>query len=174
MEVAESYKSSTVTSDAEDRSPKLKVLHANDSHSQNVVNYKLFHLLEKLQTYNEKMAVRAGTYATRMETLMKTYRFDGNDLITILRFLAQFERARDSNRVSEDTTLWNVTAFMKDVPTSCLTVRMTPSKEDAATHRLPKTSEERISTYVKAGNFLLKSYATDFNIAEATPDIACL
>lgn len=34
---------------------------------------------------------------TRMVT--KTYEFDKKDLITTLRFLAQFERARESNGV---------------------------------------------------------------------------
>lgn len=51
---------------------------------------------------------------------------------------------------------------------------MTPQKDAGATHRLPKTGEEQMSTYVKAATFLLKSYATGFDLVKATSATACL
>lgn len=59
-------------------------------------------------------------------------------------------------------------------PASSLTVRRTLHKDEGTTHKMPKTGEDHISTYVRAVNFLLKSYATDSNIAKATSNIACL
>lgn len=64
------------SSDVEDREPKLMVLHFTDSHFQNVVKYNSDRSLEKLQTYNQKMAARTGKYAKLMETLTKAYTFD--------------------------------------------------------------------------------------------------
>lgn len=109
-----------------DRAPKLKVLHATDSQFRNVVNYKTYHLINLDQNSNGKLAARTGKYAKRMETMMKVYKFDDKDPITILRFLAQFKRACDAIGVSKGTALWIMPTFMKDGPAFSLTVRMTP------------------------------------------------
>lgn len=46
--------------------------------------------------------------------MMKTYKFDDKDPITILRFLAKFERDYDANGVSEGMALSIIPSFMKD------------------------------------------------------------
>lgn len=67
-----------------------------------------------------------------------------------------------------------IPTFVKDGPVSSLTVRVTPCKVDGTTHRLPMAGEEQIFMYVEAVNSLLKSYATDFNLARATSEVASL
>lgn len=54
-----------------------------------------------------------------------------------------------------------------------LTVCTTLHEDDEMTHRLPKTDEEEISTYVEAVIFFLKFYATVIKIAESNSVIAC-
>lgn len=51
---------------------------------------------------------------------------------------------------------------------------MTPHKGDGKTHKLPRTGEEQISTYVEAVRSLLKSYATHSDNAKVTSDMTCL
>lgn len=67
---------STTSSDTVERAMKLKFLYAADSHSQNVVNFKTYRLLNKSHIYNGKVAARTGKYANHMKTMMKTYKFD--------------------------------------------------------------------------------------------------
>lgn len=117
-EVAKSCELSTTNSDARARAPKLEVLHATDSHFQNVFDYKTYRLLNKSQTYDGKMVARTGKNTKRMETLIKVYKFDDKVLITISRFIAQFKRARNSNEVSEGKALWIMPVFMTSGPAS--------------------------------------------------------
>lgn len=63
------------------------------------------------------MAAKTGKYFKIMETLMKSYEFDDKDLITLLRFLAHFKCACDSNKVLEDMGLSVTPNFMKKGPT---------------------------------------------------------
>lgn len=56
---------------------------------------------------------------------------------------------------------------MKDGPASSFAIQLTP-RGDSALY-LPKTDRKQISSYVEAVNYLLKSYATDANIAKASP-----
>lgn len=64
--------------------------------------------------------------------------------------------------------------LMKDEPASRLIVRMTPYKGDCTKKTLSRAGGEMIPTYVEAVKFLLQSYATDFNITKATPEIDVL
>lgn len=57
------------------------------------------------QTYDGKLAVRTGKCSKRMKTMMKAYKFNDEDLTTILQFLAKFERACDANGVSKEMAL---------------------------------------------------------------------
>lgn len=56
-----------------------------------MMDYITYCLYDKLQNYNGKMVARTCKYAKRLETVMKAYKFDVEDPITVLRFLAQFE-----------------------------------------------------------------------------------
>lgn len=51
---------------------------------------------------------------------------------------------------------------------------MKPHKGGGTTPKLLVTGECHISTYLEAVIFLLKPYATDFDIAKTTPYITCL
>lgn len=89
----------------EDRAPELKDLHATDSRFWDVVNYKTYHLFEKLHTCKGEMDARMGKYSKHMETLKEANKSDYKELIRVLRFLAQFKRACGSNGVSEGMTV---------------------------------------------------------------------
>lgn len=56
------------------RAAKNKVLRATDSHFRNVTSYKTYWLLNLSQIYNGMMASRKGSYAKRIETLVKLYK----------------------------------------------------------------------------------------------------
>lgn len=105
---------------------------------------------------------------------MKAYKSDNKDPITVLRFIPRFKRACDSNDVLEAMALWIMPTSIKDGSAFSLTVQMMFYKNDGTAHRLPKAGEEQISTYAEAVNFLLKLYATGFNIPKATLEIAAL
>lgn len=120
------------------------------------------------------MAVRAGKYDKRLESLVKAYKFDEKDASSIFCFLSQFKRACNANRVFEGKAFCTMLAFMKDKPASNLTVQMVSYKNNGTTHRLPMAGEGQISTYVEAVRLLLKSYATDSNISKTLLDIVCL
>lgn len=107
------------------------------------------------------MAACTGKYAARMETLMKAYKFDDKEPITILSILADFKRACDSNGVFEGIALWLLPAFIRDKPAFSLTVWMASHEDDEATHRPPKAGEKQMTTFVEHNKFLLKFYATD-------------
>lgn len=51
---------------------------------------------------------------------------------------------------------------------------MTLQIGDELANRLSKAHEEQITTYLKAINFLLKSHATDFNLAKVKSEISAL
>lgn len=97
--------SSTTSSGAKDRVPKLKVLHASDSNSGSVVSYKTNWLLDKSQTDDGKVAARMAKYAIGMLTMLKAYKFDDKYPPTRLRFLVLFKRARASNRIFKSVAL---------------------------------------------------------------------
>lgn len=73
------------------------------------------------------MAAKLDKVVKRVETLIKAYKFDDKNWINVLRFLAQFKRACNFNRVSKGMDYWVMPNIMKDGPASILTVRMTPS-----------------------------------------------
>lgn len=93
------------------------------------------------------MAARMGKYAERMETPKKAHKFDDNDLTTNIRFLAQFKIACESSRVSKGTTLKILSMVMKDEPVSCLTVLLTPHKNNEITHK-PAEDRQRVDLYM--------------------------
>lgn len=119
------------------------------------------------------LAASTGKYPSRMEALIKAYKNDDKDPITILSFLAQFRRVCDLNEVSEGTPLWIISTFSKDEAAFSSNVRMDPHSDDGTTWKLLWTGEEQISTYVEDVNFLLKFYTADFNFARATLNIGC-
>lgn len=99
-----------------DIAPKMKVLHATDSQFRSVVSYNNYMLLERLEYYSGKIVTKMGKYIKRTEALIKAYKFDSQDIITILKFLAPFKRAYDSNEDSEGTVLWVMPNVTKDGP----------------------------------------------------------
>lgn len=141
-QVTKLFKSSTTSSDAENGALKLKVLHETDSRFRNVVKYKIYRLLDMSQTYNGNVPARTCKYAKRMGTLMKAHKFEDKDPITILVFLAQFEKACSLHGVSERMALWIMPNFTKDEPAYRLPVRMILPSGNRTTCKLPKTGKE--------------------------------
>lgn len=144
------------------------------SHFQTFFNYNNYRLLDRSQTCNRKMTDKKGKYVKRMETFMNTYKFDENGYFTVLRFLVQFNRACDSNKVSEGIALWVVSNLMKDGPASSHTARMTSLQDAQGEYPLFKVEEELIKTYGEAMSYALKSDETDSNIANANLKIVSL
>lgn len=64
-----------------------------------------------------------------METIMKPYRFGDESPGTVLSFLGQFKRARDSNGVLEGVARWLLLFSMAEVPPAPLTIRLIPWKD---------------------------------------------
>lgn len=73
-----------ISRDAKDSARELKIVHTAGSHLRNVVHNNTSCLLDKRQTYNEKMASRTSKYAKVIEALGIAYKFDDEDPITIL------------------------------------------------------------------------------------------
>lgn len=78
---------SRMTSHAKESASKLDILHAANGDFRNVSHYKMYRLLDKLQTHNRSRTSRAGTHVMCMITLMKAYKFDDKDPITVLSFI---------------------------------------------------------------------------------------
>lgn len=64
------------------------------------------------------MAARTGRYAKRRETLMKAYKYAVMSQTKISRFHGQFQKACDSNEISEAMALRFMPTFMEDRPAS--------------------------------------------------------
>lgn len=97
---------------------------------------------------------------------MKVYRLNVKNSITVMHFSAQFKKTCDSIGVSEGKALWTMPTFMKGKTAYSSTVLMNPYKDDETVHRLAMADNEQPCTYMEADDFLLKSYATDSNIAK--------
>lgn len=63
---------------------------------------------------------------------------------------------------------------LQDGPALKLTASITLSKDSLSKYPLPKIKKERVTTYVVAVNYFLKSYATESNIVNATFEISAL
>lgn len=142
-----------MSSDAEEKASKLKVVPATDSHLRYVMNYKTDRLIHELQAYNEKKDTRTDRYATRIETLMEVYKFDDKDSTTMLCLLAQFKKTCSSNEVSENRALGILPTFKKNRQAYSLTVLVTSYGDKEVSGRLPKADKKQIYTYVEAVNF---------------------
>lgn len=103
-----------MSSNAVDRAPKQKFVHATDNHIQIVACNKIYRLHDKPQVFNEKTAARTGKHAKRAETLLKAYMFEDTASITVLRLLALFKSACVSNEVSERPGLLNMFTFLTE------------------------------------------------------------
>lgn len=66
------------------------------------------------------------------------------------------------------------TSIFENGPGLSLTVRTISYEDDETAKRQSKAGGEQISTYVKAICFLLKSYATNSNVAKARSETAAL
>lgn len=103
-----------MSSNFEDRTPKLKYLRAADILFQNVGSYEAYHLPEKSQTYKEAIAASTGMYVTQMKTLTKAYKFDNKNSATALQFPPQLKTVCRSNGVFEDNTLCKMPNLSKN------------------------------------------------------------
>lgn len=156
------------------RACKLKIFHPTESRFQSVVNFNNYRLLKRSQNYNEKMATKTRKYVKRMEKFMKTYRIDNKDSTKEFRFLDQFKRAYEPDEVSGGMSLLVMSIFIKGGKELISKARMTSWGDALGERPLLKVEEEQITIYFKIVNYLLKSYATERNIAEATLEIALL
>lgn len=85
----------------QNRTLKVKVLHAIDSNFWNVCKFSTIRVFKKLQICDLKMAARLSKYSKRMETLMIFCKFYVKGRIAVLSFIAHFKRVYNSNGVSE-------------------------------------------------------------------------
>lgn len=93
------------------------------------LDYRKYRLLNCSLRYNGKMAMGTTKLAKRIEIIMKTYRFQDSDPVTILSFMGQCKKACDSNRVSESAAMWPQPFFMTKSPATSLTSRLTLRKD---------------------------------------------
>lgn len=110
----------------------------------------------------------------RMETMMKAYKFYDKDSIRTIRFLVQFKRAYNLNRVFGCKAVKILLTYMNDGPASILTDQVTPHIDKRTTHRLQK-ERRRADLFVRGScKVLLKSFGTDSNTAKTASVITCL
>lgn len=85
--------------------PKLTVVHSVIVAFAEAPEYKTYWLHNRFLNYKGKTEARTAKLAKHMETIMKPYRFENGNPVTVLLFLRQFKRACDSNGVSESATM---------------------------------------------------------------------
>lgn len=117
------------------RAPDLNNVHTTDSHFRSVLNYRTYRLINKLQACNCEITVRFKTYCKRMEILIKAYIFYDNDSITVLHFSAQLRNTYVWYEVSKVMARPFMQTFMRDEPSSSVTVWKTLYKDDDTTQR---------------------------------------
>lgn len=161
-EMAKFGRSSTPSSDAKIKGPKLIVLHPTDGQFQSEVNYKTFSLLDESRTYNEKNTACTSNYAKRMETLIKVCKFNYKGLVAKCCFLAQYKRGCDLNECFESVALCIIPTFIEDGPSSNLSVRMSPRRDEGTTHKWAN-DRRRADLYVlRSCKFLDKILCNEF------------
>lgn len=139
-----------------------------------MLNHNTYRLVNKSQLYYDKIAGPKGKKSKHPEMIVNDQELNHKEPIAVLRFLVEFKRACDSNKILECVVLRVMLLFMKDGAASNVRVQMTSYGDDGAFHRLSKAGKKQISTHLKAIQFLLKSCAIGSGIAKAARKIATL
>lgn len=93
---------------------------------------------------------------------MKILTFDDKDPIALFNFLAMFQTACDFNSIHEGATKWIFQMYTRGAAQDVQEIRYA----GCASHR-----DESLSIYAEVKHFLLRSYATDDNIADAHNEV---
>lgn len=91
---------------------KLHVIHPVKAAFAYDIDYRTYRFYNYSQKYNVKMAARTAKLAKRVETIIKPYKFENLDPVTILLFLGQFKRASDSSGILEEIAMWLFPFYM--------------------------------------------------------------
>lgn len=90
------------------------------------LDYRTYRPHKRSLRYNGKMATGMAKMAKRVESIMKPYRFNASNPVTVLSYLRQYKRACDSNEVLERVAMWALPFFMAKPPAVFLIIRLTP------------------------------------------------
>lgn len=91
VEAVKLCKLSMLISKVEDIEAELKFEHATNSYFRNMVSYNNYRPLDKLQSYNWKIAASKGNFAKQMKTQIKTKEFGIENPIKIPQFKAKLK-----------------------------------------------------------------------------------
>lgn len=102
--------------------PKLYGIRPVNIALADAVDYSTYRLRNRFQKHKGKKAARTAKLAKIMETIMKPYKVDDSDPVTILSILGQSERACDSNGISEKVAMCLSPSFTARPPAASLTI----------------------------------------------------
>lgn len=159
--------------DKEEYVPNLDVIHVTNCRLHNFLNYHTYNLVNRPQRHNGSLAARTGNYLDRMESMMKPCMFNDRDPIITRRDFDQL-RSCDSNGVPEEMALWMLHKFVKICARALFNNEIVIIGVSPDACARPRTRGYKIGTYVKAGNHLSKSYATNVTFAVTTSEIYSL
>lgn len=138
-----------------------------------VLDYQTYCLHICSLGYNGKTAARTAKLVKQMETVIKRYKSEDSDPVTILSVLGQFKQACDSNGVPEGVATWLLPFSMAKSPAASITICLTPTNNYDAPLLVPRKidGQERIYTSIETVSYLPISYAIDVVIAKAALEI---
>ena len=176
-ETSDSRYSDTEGSDTGSRVPesrrrnRLRIIRPMNELFRRALDYRRYRLDDLGPTSKRKQReVLSEANMTKVHrkliTQMKDRGFDGDDPITVLRFLAEYKSACDTHSVCEVVAFWAVQNYLSGQALSLVQNRMA-----GQTMSVDADREEMLTSYPELVNFMLETYATDDVIAEAVEDV---
>lgn len=143
----------------------LDVIHTVTTRFRRAVNYRMYQLANKWSKYNYTVSKNIIYMVKRMTGQMKPHTFDPFDPILIIGSLRNIKLACDTNGIHECAAIWLLHFFMKTSVSSALHSRLA-SNQKARTRVSSRAKTTTLSTYPQVVNSLLRTNATDENIAD--------
>lgn len=105
-----------------------------------------------------------------MTVQMKTHTLDLFDAIYIIDISGNFKFACDSDCMHKGAAIWIFSFFVKNSASTALSARLA-SKHQAQYRLLSVGMTTTMATYPQVVNYVLRTYATDENVAKMGEDI---
>lgn len=134
----------------------------------------MYRLVNKSQQYKDKLAAWTGKYVKGRESMVMPCVFEDRDPITIIRFLDQFQRSCDASGMSEEMEQWVLPSSKKEGQNASFRNLIVFIGDSRDAHAGSRAGDDKIGIYIKAGKHLLKSFATNGNVAKASSEISRL
>ena len=127
------------------------------------VNYKTYLLERRGGRYDSKVARNINRYPNKLDVQMKYQTFSSQDPIALLGFLARLRIACDHNGITDGVAVWCFQLYLTGQAHALIQSRLIGNTMADDVER-----RELLRTYQQVVNVLLRTYATEEVISEAT------